>query len=209
MKRRSRAGNSFSIDHVEDLSTRIKPSSRSVQMKKLLVALLILSLVAFVAAPVAAQDSPAGATVSAADVTPAVVLANKKATKHTFDAAHTGLIANTPNTFVPIDAAKVVSCGTATCIIEAEITVQVCPVGSDVVPIAYQFRVDGAAQLGSGLFNNVMDNAENGVYCDQGHARLVTTASLSPGNHTVQSFIYSGGTSNRNYYNIRYSQYKP
>jgi hypothetical protein len=176
-------------------------------MKKLLSAAMAFGLVAFVAAPVAAQDSQTGP--GGSDVGAAVVLANKKQTKVTFDSVTTGLVANTPNTFVAIDGAKVVNCGTTTCVISAEITVQNCPNGTADVPIAFEFRVDGVAQLGSGLFSNVLDSAENDFYCEMAHSRIITQASVAPGNHTVQSFIYSGGTSNRNHYNIKYSQFKP
>jgi hypothetical protein len=185
-------------------------------MKKLLVVVMSFTLVAVVAAPVAAQENPTGSSVGAvSEPGAAVTLLNKKQTKVTFDMDN--VIANLPNgSYAPIDAAKVINCGTTTCVISAEITLQVgpsSPANAADCPIAFRFVVDGAdVNPGSNQFVNVIDSAENDFFFDNASQQITTPNSRAPGNHSVQSFAGSFGPglcARRSYHHIQYSQFKP
>ena len=182
-------------------------------MKKLLVAVMGLGLIALTAAPAAAQESPTGAGLTT-DVQPAVFLSDKKQTKVTIDHAVTG-IANLPaGTYAAIDGLKVLNCGTTTCIISAEISVQLGPsdpANAADCPIAYRFVVDSVEQSASGLFAGVIDGAQNAFYFENIN-QVITSGSLAPGNHTVQTFVATFGTgvcAARNRHHVTYRQYKP
>ena len=170
-------------------------------MKKLFVAVMSLGLFA-VAAPVAAQDArlPGGD-----DVQAAVIHANKKQTKVTID-QNVLTYAIPANTYVPIDAAKTLNCGTTTCVISADITYQLQRGSAVDTFVVFRFIVDGVEVQGSNFFADLLNH--NGY---QFVTQSMVTNQLGPGNHTVQTFVFVSSASNHNgaFHNVKYAQYKP
>jgi hypothetical protein len=178
--------------------------SKGVRTKKLLVVAMGLSLVVFAVTSAAAQESVPDVQGRNAPIQPGVVLANKKQTKVTID-QNAAIVFLPPNTYVPIDSAKVLNCGTTSCVISAEMTVQLCPGSTTEMAVGFRFVVDGGIVSGSDWVAHVL----HGTFCTQGHARIATPTSLPPGNHTVQTFVAVGGSASQNYHHVKYTQFKP
>jgi hypothetical protein len=122
-------------------------------MQKLLGAVMSLSLAAFAAAPAAAQDArPPGNNDS---IQAAVVLGNKKATKVTVE-QNAPLQTLSPFVYHPLDAPKVLNCGTTTCEIEAEITTQLQRSTAVATSVAFRFVIDGNAVDGAGYWAGLL-----------------------------------------------------